>query len=85
MTSISLCTRATSYGAKEAEPLEWVVLAVVQSVAALSNLLFSRVQTFGEMQVHWVKVHVDELQQAGASVAGLRIYDFVGRRRGATA
>ena len=24
-----------------------------------SNLLFSRVQTFGETQVHWVKVHVD--------------------------
>jgi hypothetical protein len=25
----------------------------------LTNLLFSRVQTFGEAQVHWVKVHVD--------------------------
>ena len=25
----------------------------------LPNLLFSRVQTFGEGQVHWVKVHVD--------------------------
>jgi hypothetical protein len=24
-----------------------------------SNLLVSRVQTFGESQVHWVKVHVD--------------------------
>ena len=25
----------------------------------LPNLLFSRVQTFGETQVHWVKIHVD--------------------------
>ena len=25
----------------------------------LPNLLFSRMQTFGSEQVHWVKVHVD--------------------------
>ena len=25
----------------------------------LSNLLFSRLQTYGETQVHWVKVRVD--------------------------
>lgn len=25
----------------------------------LPNLLFSRMQTFGEQQVHWVKIHVD--------------------------
>jgi hypothetical protein len=34
----------------------------------LPNLLFSRVQTFGETRVHWVKVHVDSRSSGVFSV-----------------